>query len=144
MDEKNIWKDAPRLWYVVPRNSPYRLTISSVISTKLLSHPFVGLCGTINEWKVSQSDMPILRKLEEGDSLSSVSSQRPTMVEPEGQRKFWYLKSPEAWKMHRKWFFYSWVRNILNFFFFFFFQKSKYIGKGLLKITKMLTGKIKT
>ena len=25
----------------------------------------------------------------------------------------------------------------------FFFQKSKYIGKGLLKITKMLTGKKK-
>ena len=26
----------------------------------------------------------------------------------------------------------------------FLFQKSKYTGKGLLKITKMLTGKIKT
>ena len=40
--EKVIWKDAPRFWYVVPRNSLYKLTISSTILTKLPSNPFVG------------------------------------------------------------------------------------------------------
>ena len=34
------------------------------------------------------ADMPTLRKLKEEDSLSSVSSRRPTMVGPEDQRKF--------------------------------------------------------
>ena len=37
---------------------------------------------------VQITDMPTLRKLKEGDSLSSVSSGRPTIVGPEGQRKF--------------------------------------------------------
>ena len=39
---KVIWKDAPGLWYLVPRNSLYELTISSTIMKKLVSHPFVG------------------------------------------------------------------------------------------------------
>ena len=36
--EKVIWKDALRLWYAVPRNSLYELTISSATLTKLASH----------------------------------------------------------------------------------------------------------
>ena len=39
--EKVIWKDALRLWYVVPWNSLYGLTISSTILAKLSSHPFI-------------------------------------------------------------------------------------------------------
>ena len=39
---KVVWKNAPRLWYVVPRNSQYELTVSSTILTKLLSQTFVG------------------------------------------------------------------------------------------------------
>ena len=35
-----------------------------------------------------KTDMPTLRKLKEGDSLSAVSSGRPTIVGPNGQRKF--------------------------------------------------------
>ena len=42
--EKVIWKDEPRLWYVVPRNSLNGLTISGAIVTKLPSHPFIEWC----------------------------------------------------------------------------------------------------
>ena len=37
--EKMIWKDATRVWIVVPKNSLYKLNISSAMLTKLASHP---------------------------------------------------------------------------------------------------------
>ena len=90
-----------------------RCTVKSLIATSTY-------CWTTTEKRIwaLKPDMPTLRKLKEGDSLSSVSSWRPTMVGPEGQRKFWYLKSLEARKTHRKWLFYSWERKIFNSFFF--------------------------